>query len=282
MKKILAAVILLSLFKLASAQDMLTKKGMPILPEPKDWSVGLQADPFLNYFGNLFTNENNTSSVKPQIPLTIVGLYVKDNITAYRLKFRLGLGSHSVNNFVDDDSYSGLPPNAKTTDTWKHNYTQLVFGAGLQQSRGKGRLRGIYGVDLSFGYGSTTDSYSYGNAFTTDNSDPTSTIDWTQTDSTGNYLNGPVSSRTSQIKNPSIFDFTLSTFLGAEYFFAPKISLSAEYGFGFVLSASGEKETFTVSDNDSSGKETSTRNGKTSNFSLDVRDIGAIVLHLYF
>jgi len=283
MKKILAAAILLSSFNIATAQELLTKKGTPILPEPKDWSIGLQADPFLNYFGNFFTEaENTTTSVKPQIPLTLVGLYVKDHITAYRLKLRIGLGTQTINNFVDNDDYNGPQPAAKITDTWKHSYTQIVIGAGLQQSRGKARLKGIYGVDLSFGYGSSTDSYTYGNPFTSDNSDPTSTTDWTQTDTTGNYLSGPAFSRTSQVKNPKTFDFTLSTFLGAEYFFAPKISLSAEYGFGFVLTATGERETFTVSDNDSSGKETSSRNAKSSDFSLDVRDIGAIVLHLYF
>jgi len=283
MKKLLAVAVLVSLFKLSSAQELLSKRGTHILPEPKDWAIGLQADPFLNYFGNLFSkNDNNTSSLEPQVPLTLVGLYVKDQITAYRLKLRIGLGSNSVNNFVDNDSYNGPPPNAKTTDTWKHSYTQIVMGAGIQQSRGKGRLKGIYGVDLSFGYGSSTDSYTYGNPFSADNSDPTSTTDWTQPDTTGNFPSAPSPSRTSQVKNPNTFDFTLSTFLGAEYFFAPKISLSAEYGFGFILTAIGEKETFTVSDNDNSGKETSNRNAKSSAFSLDVKDIGAIVLHLYF
>jgi len=223
MKKNLAAAVLIFVFKLSSAQELLTKKGAHILPEPKDWSIGVQADPLLNYFGNLFSEDQNTTSeLKPLIPLTLVGLYVKDEITAYRMKFRLGLGTRTLNNFVDDDSYVGLPPSAKTTDTWKHSYTQITIGAGLQQSRGKGRLKGIYGVDLGFGYGSSTDSYTYGNPFTSDISDPTSTTDWTQTDTTGNFINGPTPSRTSQIKNPKNFAFTLSTFLGAEYFFAPK------------------------------------------------------------
>jgi hypothetical protein len=283
MRKILSAAVLIFVCAITNAQELLTKKGNPILPEPKDWSIGVQAEPFLNYTGNLFSKDDNTTSeLKPQIPLTLVGLYVKDNVTAYRLKLRIGLGTRTINNFVDDDSYTGLPPNAKTTDTWKHSYTAIAIGAGIQQSRGKGRLRGIYGVEMSFGFNSSTDSYTYGNPFTPDRSDPTSTTDWSQKDTTGNYLSGPSISRTSQVKNPRVLDFTLNSFLGAEYFFAPKISLSAEYGFGFVLAASGEKETFTVSDDNSSGKETSTRNAKSSNFSLDVRDIGAIALHLYF
>src|SRR5690349_5221051 len=132
MKKFIAAVILLGACTLANAQQLVSKKGTPVLPEPKDWSIGLQADPFLKYIGNFFNKDNNNNTtLSPQIPLTLVGLYVKDEHTAYRMKLRVGLGTRTLNNFVDDNDYSGPPPSAKTTDTWKHTYWQLVVGAGL-------------------------------------------------------------------------------------------------------------------------------------------------------
>jgi hypothetical protein len=283
MKKLLTAVIVCSACTLLRADDLMSKKGSPVLPEPKDWSIGFQADPLLKYFGNLFTKNDNTNThLESQIPLTIVGLYVKDEHTAYRLKARIGLTARVTNNFVDDDDYQGAPPNAKTTDTWKATSTNISLGVGLQKSRGKGRLRGIYGAELAVGFGSSTDTYTYGNSFTADRSDPNSTTDWSSRDTSGNFLSGPVTSRTSQVKNPNQLDFMLNGFIGAEYFFAPKLSFSAEYGWGFLISASGERETFTVTADGSSGKETSTRNAKSSLMSLDVRDAGALTLHLYF
>jgi hypothetical protein len=283
MKKLLATTILLSMAASMNAQQLLSKKGMPVLPEPKDWSIGFQADPLLKYFGNLFNKDaNNNTVLESQIPLTLVGLYVKDENTAYRLKARVGLYAKTTNNFVDDDDFTGAPPKAKTTDTWKSGSTHLAVGVGLQKSRGKGRLRGIYGIELGVGFTSSTDRYSYGNAFTSDKSDPTSTTDWTVTDTSGNYISGPVTSRITEVKNPNQFQFNINGFMGAEYFFAPKLSLSAEYGWGFLFAVEGERETFTISADGNSGKETSTRNAKNSEFSLDVRDAGALTLHLYF
>jgi len=282
MKKILTIAILFSGIQFSNAQELLSKKGSPVLPEAKDWSIGLQADPLLKYFGNFFNKENNNNTMlEPQVPLTLVGLYVKDASTSYRAKIRIGLGSRTLNNFVDDDNFLGAPK-AKVTDTWKTTRTNLALGMGIQKNRGKGRLRGIYGLEFSLGFGSSTDTYTYGNSFTTDKSDPTSTTDWTTKDTTGNYLSGPSISRTSKVKNPNTFSFLLTGFIGAEYFFAPKLSLSAEYGWGVNFAAEGEKETFTVTSDGSSGKETSVRNAKSSQFDLDVIDAGALTLHLYF
>ncbi len=283
MRKPFLIVILFSAVLNANAQELLSGKGARILPEAKDWSIGLQAEPFLSYFGNFFNKDNNDNTeLKPMIPLTITGMYMKDEHTAYRFKARLGMASRTTNNFVDDDDYTGAPPNAKTTDTWKATSTNIVLGAGIEKSRGKGRLRGIYGIELDLAFGSSTDKYTYGNSFSATKSDPTSTTDWTTKDTLGNYLSGPVSTRYSKVKNPNTFTFGLNGFIGAEYFFAPKLSISAEYGWGFDLTATGEKEFFSVSADGGSGKETSTRNAKSSEMSLDVKDVGAIGLHLYF
>lgn len=271
----------MSLFSFS--QELVSKRGVRILPAAKDWSIGLQADPFLKYFGNFFNkDQNNNTVLEPQIPLTLTGQYVKNEHTAYRIKLRIGLGSRTLNNFVDDDDYTGPHPKAKTTDTWRTTTTNLALGAGLKKSRGKGRLRGFYGLEAGIGFGSSTDSYTYGNPFSADKSDPVSTTDWSTTDTSGNYVNGPATSRISKIKNPSRLDLTINGFIGAEYFIAPRMSVSAEYGWGFILTAEGERETFTVSADGGSGAETSTRNGKNSEFSLDVKDAGAITLHLYF
>ncbi len=283
MRKLFSLSLLLTSFLFTNAQELLSKKGTHILPEAKDWSIGLQADPLLKYFGNFFNKDNNNNNtLQSQIPLTLTGKYVKDDHTAYRFKLRIGLESRTTNNFVDDDAYTGAPPNAKITDTWKATSSNLTIGTGIQKSRGKGRLRGIYGIDLGIGFTSSTDKYTYGNSFSASTSEPTSTTDWSVKDTSGNYISGPVPFRISMVKNPNTFNFVLNGFIGAEYFFAPKLSFSAEYGWGFDLSAMGEKETFRISSDGGSGKESSSRNAKSSSLVLDVTNVGSIALHLYF
>ena len=75
-----------------SAQDVLTtKSGKPILPVKNDFALNIDAVPFINFTGNLF---NGNSSIAPEFlfsnqhPLTLSGLYLKENDLAYRLKVR--------------------------------------------------------------------------------------------------------------------------------------------------------------------------------------------------
>jgi len=55
MKKIILSAALATAMISANAQDMMSKKGTPILPEAKDWSIGFDAAPLLGYFGNLYS-----------------------------------------------------------------------------------------------------------------------------------------------------------------------------------------------------------------------------------
>src|SRR5204863_6477138 len=143
MKKLFVTAFFATVFAFAFGQELMSKKGLPILPEKGDYSIGVSADPILLYFGNFFNkDQNNHTLLGPQQPLTLVGLYMKDDHSAYRLKVRLGFNSASNNNFVDDDSYTGTSVAPKVTDTRKTGGVNITIGAGMQMSRGKGRLHG--------------------------------------------------------------------------------------------------------------------------------------------
>ena len=62
MKKKVLFVASLFLATATFAQDGLTsKKGEAYLPEAGDWALGFDANPFLNYAGNMFNGSlNNT------------------------------------------------------------------------------------------------------------------------------------------------------------------------------------------------------------------------------
>lgn len=278
MKKLFLSVALASAVAFVNAQDMTSKKGVPILPEAGDWSIGFDATSLIQYFGNLANgNANNTnSSLSPQVPFTLVGLYVVDENTAYRGKLRIGFGSTTTDNLVNQDGSTSNPP-ATVSDERKTSGMNITIGAGLQKMRGKGRLKGIYGGELAVMLGSGKTDYTYGNAFSTTNQTPNST-DW------ATLTAGPVASRTTENKAGSTFGIQLNGFIGAEFFFAPKMSLSAEYGWGLVLNSTGEGEQTTESWNitSNSAQSTTSKTGKASSFSLDVMNAGAIVFHCYF
>src|SRR6185436_4531944 len=142
MKKLLITAALASTCIFAGAQDMMSKKGTPILPEAGDWSIGADATSLIQYFGNLFTKDANTNSaLAPQEPFTITGLYVVDANTAYRAKIRIGFHNQKWNNIVQDDVNVATDANATVTDELKTNSTNFNLGVGLQKMRGKGRLK---------------------------------------------------------------------------------------------------------------------------------------------
>jgi hypothetical protein len=296
MKKVFITVVLFTSCIVANAQDMNSKRGTPILPESGDWSIGADATSLIRYFGNFLSQAgNNNSSLSPVQSQTIVGKYMSDENTAFRIRFGINFGSTS-NDYLVDDQNNTTDPNAKVTDTKKISSHGVTIGVGYEKSRGKGRLHGVYGGEflVSLGGGSKT-TYSYGNSF-----DPTTgqatVSDFDPSNPSGSST---VMSRTKESKGGSEFGIGLFGFIGAEYFFAPKMSLSAEYGWGLVgrntsgnlvggLMSSGEGETTseTATLNTTTGlysaNSSTSKTGKGSSFNFGVDDIGSITLRFYF
>ncbi len=141
MKKIFLLISLTMSSLFINAQDTLCAKPcnklQSILPEEKEFSIGFDAVPVLNYFGNMFNSSSNSAAIGYQETQTIVGTYMKNSNTAYRAKLRIGFMNSSVND---------------STDVLESNMT---FGGGIQKYRGKTRLQGIYGVEsvISFSNG---------------------------------------------------------------------------------------------------------------------------------
>jgi hypothetical protein len=257
MKKLFLSVALASAVAFASnAQDMTSKKGVPILPEAGDWSIGFDATNLIEYFGNLANGNlnNNHSSLGPQQNLTLVGLYVKDESTSYRGRVRIGFGSNTVEGAVTDSTTT--PTKVETS-----NGFALTLGAGLQKNRGKGRLRGIYGAELDIMLGGGADVK---NTFT----EPSAPV---------------IMSHITENKSGSTFGVGLNGFIGAEFFFAAKMSLSAEYQWGLNFSSTGEGEvTNTTWDAAGAATSTTAKGQKSSSMLVDVTNAGSIVFHCYF
>jgi hypothetical protein len=234
----------------ASAQDMNSKKGTPILPESGDWSIGIGANSSLNYFGNLLNGNADNSPMSFDWTNgndnVITGKMMKDANTAYRVGLRLGFGSTTADNQEVDADGDGVADFDSVEI--KNGGSNINLAAGIQMYRGKGRVRGFYGAEANIGLSSAKET-------------------WTATD------------LSVEAKAGSTFNLGVRGFVGVEYFFAPKMSLSGEFGWGLGLSSTAADETtITIA-----GTTTTTTGGKTSSFGIDTDNAGAAInLNFYF
>lgn len=237
MKKRLLFVAAIFAATATFAQDGLTsKKGEAYLPEAGDWAIGVDANPLFNYVGNLANGTSGQSYggfnwFAPN--QAIYGKMFKDEKTAYRAMLRIGFGSTKNSS---TNKYFTNPSDLDATDyvdEVKTSNRQIVLGFGIEKRRGNTRIQGVYGAQLylAFGGGSTTNTYglalSDSAAATASNNIPTSAA----------------GARVLEVKNGSTFGLGVNGFIGVEWFFAPKVSLGAEYTWGLAMNTSGESTT---------------------------------------
>ena len=154
--------------------------------------------------------------------------------------------------------------------------SNVLLAVGYEKRRGYGRLIGFYGAELGVGRSNANQTVTYGNAFsdlyrsdyTTDFNIPTV--------STLNPSTPVPISRNLNTTYGGTWRFGLRGFIGVEYFIFPKISVGAEFGWGFsYTSQKGSVETNEVYFNGQNGpqviKETKQVNGgsKNTGFSVD-------------
>jgi len=203
----------------------------PILPEKGDWCLAFDAAPFLLYSGNIL-NGSMDNSAHTEFPNgyenTLVLKKFKEDNRALRLKLRVGFFSEKIDTIVV--GLSSTNPEPTVTDSKKISEQHFAFGVGFQKSVGKGRLQGYRGLELLVKYSSRTTTYIYGDG-------ALSSAVWTHTNTFGQGAG------VLEVKDGSNIGLNLRYVLGAEFFFAPKMSLSAEYSWGINYFAIGEATT---------------------------------------
>lgn len=241
MKKLSILVGALTLTSSLFAQDLTSKKGENYLPEQGDWALGIDAVPFLNYFGNFIGG--NGLNVAPTWGYatnnnTIVGKYFVEEKMAYRGALRIGFGSQSETVMVADRGADNSAVQYPAFDAMKENkmsasYNSIGLAGGLEWRKGTTRLQGFYGGELGFMIAGGGEKYTYGNALNADVNEPAH-IDVDAADDFGtNLVNDSYgnSARVITSKN-STFGLGLRGFIGVEYFIVPKLSVGGEFGWG--------------------------------------------------
>lgn len=237
MKRITAlSLIVLLTAMTVSAQD---KQQVRYTPEAGDMGITISANPFVNYFGNLFngTTGNTLGNVggEPYNPglstlqpaVSLAGKYfITDNLAV-----RMNLGwmySHDKNNFyaADDAALLEDPMSDKQViDSHITNTSGGSFMLGAEYRVGKGKVQGVFGGGLLYAFNRYKENFAYGNAITEENQHPSTSIE----NSTAPSGDGFIYQRyLSKFNEAPTHYFGLVGFVGVEWFVAPKISLGAE------------------------------------------------------
>ncbi|MDR1153983.1 MAG: hypothetical protein LBL04_04675 [Bacteroidales bacterium] len=260
---------------------VVTKKGTPILPQAGDYAIGVSANPFLRYLGNFFGKQNDNG-----VPafgwgaFTVYGKYFLEDNRAIRVRLNINYGSTQDKRFVRDDQLFANDPLlgalATVADVRQVGTQGLNLSAGYEFRRGRGRLQGFYGGEVTLGYGKVNTSYTWANPMTDVNQNPTSTLMW-------GAVNPPL--RTLKDKGGLTVNLGLGGFAGVEYFIAPQISLGGEVGLGLGYATTGQSEITVESFNAGTAQveEMSQRGGAPNrDFTFAVDGFGRIFLLFHF
>ena len=288
-------------FTSAVAQDLTSKKGEQMLPEAGDWSIGVDATPFLEYAGNFFgkSAKNNAPTWDFMSGQNILGKYYADAATAYRVGLRIGLGSVTQRNVVSDRTFNPSTPNnfpsadPTVENAWKQSYTNIGLSVGMEKRKGKTRLQGYYGGEVGIYFANTKDAFTYGNSLNASTT-PSLVVDVDPTDDvftgagnimTGVPATGAGTGRVTERKNGSTFGFGLRGFIGCEFFILPKVSLGGEFGWGLGLSTTGagSSDVESIGNNDPFGTgtdvvgSTTVEGAKQGTFQLDTDNTNSLL-----
>jgi len=274
MKNIIYAIFFVLLATNINAQDSIlkSKQGIPILPQAGDWAIGIDARPFTKIF-------NNTSDVKTDF-VSGQTIIAKNFITANlarRIKLRVAFNSTDDKQYVIKDGQEIPEPSTTVSDKHVTNFTNITLGYGLEKRSGYGRLQAEYGAEILLGYEKRDESFKYGNAFSLSNPNPTS-YDF------GNNL--PYSGeRVTFYEQGLKITGMLRAFIGVEYFFAPKLSIGGEFGWGVAYSyeGDGKQEVQSMDFENSKVKNEIYKTGGQKTFTMDNDNFGgALFLMFHF
>lgn len=254
-----------------------TDSGNEVLPAEGEFGLGFNVVPLVSYLGS---NTNFSQGNHVLGNNAIFGKYMLTNTSALRAHIGVNSTYQSSSNYVFDDTQNS--PDSLVTDVMSSRNHRYTFGAGYEMRKGKGRIQGIFGADAMFSWERNTASYEYGNDFSIGNQAPTSTNNF----NTGSAA--PQGERLASLEGGGTFGMGVRPFVGIEYYFAPRISIGAEFGFNVMYSRTSEARSITDYFDPNTGSAGTVRqdtdfnagrravNLNTDNFN------GAVVLMFYF
>jgi len=194
-----------------------SKNTSTYLPSAGDIAIGVDAMPYINFLGSLFTAGNTLSLNKT----TIYGKYYLSSDAAIRVELYVNKSTDYDYSYVQDDANVMTNSNAQVQDMRKTMNNGFGIGAGYQKFKGTERLRGTYGATASYYLYKYNTEFQWGNEMTASNTIPTSTF-WPNA--------GTGLERNLFVKDNGTSSISLGLIGGFEYFLVPGICIGAEFG----------------------------------------------------
>ena len=181
------------------------------------------------YLGNLFNTAGNNYNPGNIFSGTNISVgYFKTNTLVYNLNVNVNSQVQSKSNFVRDDINTTANDFPMVKDTKKSANNNISVGFGLEKRfGGQRRLQRFIEGGIGLGWSNSSDKITYGNEFSTTNLLPSSTNNNANFSGQGNPA-----IRTLQHNDGNTVSANIYINAGAEYFFAPKMSLGLAFGAG--------------------------------------------------
>lgn len=231
MKKIIVSAIACLMFggagnmQAQNTQIQDNAKGI-YTPEAGDFSIGVDLLPLIQTIGGVFeesTPVGGTPFIEEDMlcepNVSIIGKYMFTDKWGLKVNLGLMIRNNNYRSYVQDDKMMVLDPlsDAKVVDCEKLTKTGGSLMAGAEYRLGSRRVQGVFGMGVLLGFSTLNTSYSYGNAITELNQNPTCAY-WHQ----DNYRT------TSEQDSGANFMAGVYGSIGAEWFVAPKIAIGAD------------------------------------------------------
>lgn len=236
-----------------TGQVLRNKKGHEILPKKGDIALGFNTIPVIDLLlsnlhpASAYNSAANVVQYTGNSNNQVVGKYYLDAKTAIRVRFGINTLSGTITNRVQDAAVMhqatfgtqndiSAASLIKVEDKLTFYKNNILLSVGYEKRRGYRRLQGFYGAELAVGTTGSRQSATYGNNFSseypveyTDNFNSLTTATQNPTGS------GRVAVRQISAKNTGGLRIGLRGFIGIEYFIFAKISIAAEYGWGYSV-----------------------------------------------
>lgn len=218
---ILTAIALCSLPFTAQAQSE-----EDYLPKAGDLGLSVSANPLSQIATGVYYT--------PTQPLvSIAGKYMVSDKSALFLNVGWIYNYNHNNYYANDDAALYLDPfsRAKVIDTEENQITGLNVSFGGERRVGKGKVQGVFGGGIMYAFSYYDIRYSYGNAITSINQQPSINDDIYYYDAT---VENPDVPGVSYQRYLNKFNTTpthyigLTGYAGVEWFVAPKVSVGAK------------------------------------------------------
>tara|TARA_B100000700_G_C14947794_1_gene810080 strand:- start:413 stop:1258 length:846 start_codon:yes stop_codon:yes gene_type:complete len=275
MKKVLLFTCTLVICALGFSQ-MTSKNGHTILPEAGDWAIQTNGINLLNMGLNALDimNDNGNNAQFPgyveENEKVIVGKYFNSDDFATRYRIALNSNSYTEKEYGDDPTVDADDdPVDALLRTKTSSYWELKVGYGHEYRRGHNRLQGFYGYEGLIGLNRGEDG------------SENVSRDWEFSYEDIFEATGDDSFTTSEKQGMGV-SLEARTFVGVEYFAAPKVSFGFEFNWGLEIEMSGRSssETTTASydeDGDIELDDSETLGDSNRSFKFDVGNMGGAV-----